>query len=458
MAHAALTEVCTHPAPDLTTALEQVPQAATLTALVVAVWQVARLLACRLLEHELTRRAAQPATPGPCPQCGQRRQSKGQRPRQITTLLGTLHWRRRVYRCPQGCASGQVVPLDRALGLQPQQRTSTEVQHLACLLAVFVPFDLVSGLLQRCSGVTVSPGAIWQWVQRHGQQARQHLEAEITALEEGTPPASEVPDDATRQRPLLIGADGVMAPFRPQEGTPKGKTRWREVKVGILARLGQRRTRRGESVTRLEQRRVVAVLGDTTALHARLWLEARRQAITSSPTVVWISDGARGLWNIFAARFAPYAIGVLDFYHVMQNIWQVLLTCADKTDACQAEARRLGAWMWCALRRGEQDEVLAEIQRGSMMAGFSPAQQAELSRLSAYLERHREHIDYQRYKEFGLPTGSGMVEAMDRRLIQQRFKGVGMRWSEDGFTHLLHLRLCWVNGRFDALFLGVPPN
>jgi hypothetical protein len=36
--------------------------------------------------------------------------------------------------------------------------------------------------------------------------------------------------------------------------------------------------------------------------------------------------------------------------------------------------------------------------------------------------------------------------------IQQRFKGVGMRWSEDGFNHLLHLRLAWVNQRFDSLF------
>jgi len=49
-------------------------------------------------------------------------------------------------------------------------------------------------------------------------------------------------------------------------------------------------------------------------------------------------------------------------------------------------------------------------------------------------------------------------------LIQQRFKGVGMRWSEDGFNHLLHLRLAWVNRRFDTLFSDepltsfVPPN
>ena len=28
----------------------------------------------------------------------------------------------------------------------------------------------------------------------------------------------------------------------------------------------------------------------------------------------------------------------------------------------------------------------------------------------------------------------------------QCFKGVGRRWREDGFNHLLHLRLAWVNG------------
>ncbi len=45
-----------------------------------------------------------------------------------------------------------------------------------------------------------------------------------------------------------------------------------------------------------------------------------------------------------------------------------------------------------------------------------------------------------------------MVESACKWLIQQRFKGVGMRWSEDGFNHLLHLRLAWVNGTFEALF------
>jgi len=33
-----------------------------------------------------------------------------------------------------------------------------------------------------------------------------------------------------------------------------------------------------------------------------------------------------------------------------------------------------------------------------------------------------------------------------------------MRWSEDGFNHLLHLRLAWVNGRFDHLFPNSTPS
>jgi hypothetical protein len=77
----------------------------------------------------------------------------------------------------------------------------------------------------------------------------------------------------------------------------------------------------------------------------------------------------------------------------------------------------------------------------------------------AYLERHREHINYALYKELGLPLGSGMVESACKWLIQQRFKGVGRRWSEDGFNHFRQLRLAWVNGRFETLFvLAQSPN
>ena len=116
--------------------------------------------------------------------------------------------------------------------------------------------------------------------------------------------------------PLALGADGVMVPFRPEGGQPRGQTAWHEVKVGVLARLGRQTTRTGKIVARLHQRRLVAVFGDIDARQRRLWLEALRQGIMGAPQVVWLSDGARGLGRLFDERFTAYARGVLDFYHV----------------------------------------------------------------------------------------------------------------------------------------------
>ena len=76
----------------------------------------------------------------------------------------------------------------------------------------------------------------------------------------------------------------------------------------------------------------------------------------------------------------------------------------------------------------------------------------DLRTVYAYVERHREHFNCAVSKALGLPLGSGMVESAGKWLSQQRGKGVEMRWSEEGFNQLLHLRLAWVNGSFEALF------
>ncbi len=135
-------------------------------------------------------------------------------------------------------------------------------------------------------------------------------------------PTEEPLEAALAVAPLVMGADGMMVPFRPVGGQPTGKTQWREVKVGVLARVRRHCTRTGKVVTRLHHRRVVAVLGDIEALKPRLWLEAVRQGILRAPQVVWLSDGARGLWHLFEEGCSPYATGILDFYHAVQNLWK----------------------------------------------------------------------------------------------------------------------------------------
>jgi len=442
--------------PSLQEWIEKVKTAPTLVMLVLAALQLGRVVAVRVAEEVLNERGQAPDPGGVCPRCGASLESKGLKPRAVLTLLGLVQWRRRVRGCPQGCEIGQVVPSDEALGLQPYQRTSWEVKWLGCALAVFVPFDLAAVLLDMLTGVKVSSKSIWLWVQASGSEALARLNAQLAALAEGDTADEEEMEGGIKVLPLLIGVDGVMAPFRPKGGRPEGKTVWREVKVGVLARLGQRITKEGKKVTALKQRRLVAVLGDIDDLRPRLWLEALQQGILSAPQVVWLSDGARGFWRLFDERFAQYAQGILDFYHAAQNLWKGAKAWLD------GRTKQARTWFVKArrqLRQGQVDEVLEDIEAALALAGLPTSAHQTLTQVYNYLDRHRDHIDYAKFKELGLPLGSGIVESACKWLIQQRFKGVGMRWSEEGFNHLLHLRLAWVNGRFDDLFaLAAPPN
>jgi len=438
-----------HDDPSVQRLLGAVEDAHSLTALILAAWQVARVLTVHLVEAVLAERARRPLAWPRCPQCGVFLRSKGFATRQVMSLFGPIRWRRRVGRCPHGCAIPQVAPLDEALGVQPHQRTSGELQSLGCALAVFVPFATAARLLGWYSGRTVSPQAVWGWVQAAGQRAMETLQEHLHALAQGDLPAPEALAADLATAPLVLGADGVMVPFRPTGGQPTGKTRWQEIKVGVLARLGQHRTRTGKVVTRLHPRRLVAVLGGVDALQPRLWLEAVRQGIRQAPQVVWLSDGARGLWRLYEERLAAYAVGILDFYHAAQSLWK---GAAAWLDGRTTQARRWFGWARHRLRHGQPDGVLADVVEALEVEGLPASARDTLTALYAYLERHRDHLDYATYKELGLPIGSGMVESACKWLIQQRFKGVGMRWSEDGFNHLLHLRLAWVNGSFEALF------
>src|SRR6266568_6491823 len=110
--------------------LSAVDDAHSLTAFILAAWQVARVLTIHLVEAVLAERARHPTRWPRGPQCGAGLRSKGFAKRQGTSLCGPIQWRRRVGRCPRGWVIPQVAPLDEALGVPPHQRTSGELQSL----------------------------------------------------------------------------------------------------------------------------------------------------------------------------------------------------------------------------------------------------------------------------------------------------------------------------------------
>ena len=434
--------------PELQKKFEEVKNGVSLSIIIMAAFQLGRMLMVMLVEEIIANRAKEKTNWPNCEKCGKRLQSKGFAERQIQSVLGTIRWERRVGRCPKGCQIGQIAPLDEELGIEPYQQTSMELKKIGSSLAVFVAYETAANLMKQIIGIEVSSSSIWQWVQVSGKQAMKKIETEILNMVKGQMPKPEELAGIA-QLPLIVGADGVMVPFRPNGGSPKGKTVWQEVKIGIMARLQKYSNHCQQIVERLKERRLVAVLGSIDDLSKRLELEAHKQAIGQACVVVWLSDGARGLWRLFKQSFSNRAIGILDFYHAAENLWKAVSVWLD------GSSRQALQWFNASrhkLRHGEQNQVLDDISAALKLDGLPDCAKQSLTNLYLYLDNHKEHIQYQHFKEMGLPIGSGFVESACKWLIQQRFKGVGMRWSQQGFNHLLHLRLAWVNGRFDSLF------
>jgi hypothetical protein len=157
--------------PDRQRLRRAVEDAPSLPALILAAWQVARVLAVHLVEAVLAERACRPTAGPPCPACGASVPRKGVAPRQRMSLCGPIRWQRRVGRGPKGGVSPQVAPLEDALGVQPQQRTRDAVQSLGGALAVLAPCATAARLLGWSSGGTVSPRAVWWWVHAAGPRA-----------------------------------------------------------------------------------------------------------------------------------------------------------------------------------------------------------------------------------------------------------------------------------------------
>ena len=353
--------------PSVPQLLRTIEEAHTLTPLILAVWPLARVLARHIGDYVLAERAQRPIAWPPCPTCGTALRSKGFARRELTSLFGPIRWRRRVGRCPHGCDIPQVAPLDVVLGVQPHQRTSGELQCLGGALAVFVPVATAARLLGWYGGGVVSPRAVWCGGQAAGHQAMEHLQEDLAAVARGDEPPPEPLPAEPAALPWVLGADGVRVPCRPEAGAPRGKIRWREVTGGVLARLGQHRTRTGQRVTRRQHRRLVAVLGEIERLKPRLWLEALRQDILRAPPVVWLSDGGRGLWRLFEAHFSASATGILDFYHAAPHRWQ---RAAAWLAGRPTTAHRWVSWARHRLRHGHPDGVLADLAEALDVEGL----------------------------------------------------------------------------------------
>jgi hypothetical protein len=406
----------------------------------------------RGLERQLLEEAAQKKAdqcPPSCPVCGHKlsRCTHGHE-RTFHTRFGPVTVRRMRGWCRR-CRAWRF-PADPALGLSETGGASPSVQEMAALTVSKMPVKEASAVIERLTGVQLPPATLDREARRQGQRAnrkRQQLDEQMST---GAGAAQRLPLPA-QPFTLVIELDAwnirerddwcQSASLRRQGVEPQ---RWHWVYGGTCFRLDQREEN-GSGRVRLLSRGTVMTRGGVDDLRDQLFAEAQRHGLAQAAKVLVVADGAAWIWNLVEDRFAQ-AEQRLDYYHASQHLWAVAHALHPEDEAAAK------AWMKPLLKKLKQGRVLGMLKdlRGLAKRLRQKKRQALEAEL-AYLESHRERMDYGAARRAGEPLGSGPMEATCRQ-YQCRFKRPGQFWSRVGDEGLMCLETFWRNDRWHLLY------
>lgn len=391
--------------------------------------------------------------------------------RTLKTVYGEVRYGRQTL-LPRG-GGPCFFPLDAELGLTAD-RLSPWVRQWVARLATRMSFHAARMVCR----------AVLNWA-----PATETIERVVLGMgREAAPFMQQLPAPADDGDVLIIEVDGKCPPTATSEELAKrrGKRRpkhARECTCGCQRHRGQRRRteRRQHYGPRRRRRRgqqskngkevIVVVMytlkrGDDGKLHGPLhkklystfagckaaadWAKAeackRGFAPESGKTVQVLFDGSERLQRPLRQAF-PMAIFTLDVWHVVEKLWKVGRRFHPEGSAA------LTSWVESLkplLFDGREDSLIERLQE--KLAGVpqngpgTKARRGLLGKLIAYLQGHREQLNYHERRAADLVIGTGQVEGAVRHLVGERFDCAGMRWLQGKAEALLHLRCIELNG------------
>ena len=174
----------------------------------------------------------------------------------------------------------------------------------------------------------------------------------------------------------------------------------------------------------------------------------RRSAHLATLILVVIADGAAWIWDRVAdlAGNGQEVWHILDFWHACDHLATIgRLMYGDGTDRFK-ECFKRWRGMLSESRSAEVIEELTKLRDG----GEYPTVRADIQGQIDYFTANQKRMDYRRYRELGLPIGSGTVESACKNVVAARMKHSGMMWGLPGATGMLQLRASIKSRRFNS--------
>jgi len=237
--------------------------------------------------------------------------------------------------------------------------------------------------------------------------------------------------------------------IRRQKGKGRNKKRkrgwraeWREPKKFVIFELDERgRMKEGTRPF------IDGTLQGPDALMELLAMRLHQLGASAAKEVVFLGDGGTWIWNRLSkvVELAELPAGrvekVLDFYHATHHLHLALNAVGFDGEAQECSFRRERKQLY----RGRVDLALEELR--TYAKELRPRK--EIWREIAYFEKHASHMDYRRLRDEGKPMGSGAIESVIRRVLNQRLKGNGIMWKAENAEAMMVLRGAVLSNRWE---------
>lgn len=361
-----------------------------------------------------------------CAQCGVAMRHRGVPEAGMVTTVGEVNYRRPRWRC-ESCGA-ECYPHDAVLRFLTHQ-VSWPLAKVCSRLAAQIPsFDEAGDTLAQDYRVHLATETIRTISEAAGTSILEQEDAQrrrIMERQEPLPETEKTPENA------YVFVDGT---------TVHSAGDWHEIRVTTVATADAA----GNPLERQSRARFLGVADVAWTLV----LLARGLGYQNAKQRAFIADGAAWLWKLQEAYFAS-ATPILDWYHLAEHVHKAANgVYGQGSPEAQQWAKRLKEELW----DGRVSNALT-LARQEHARARSPNKREALQELVTYLENNQHHMDYPRYRELGLPIGSGQVEAQCKTLVGARCKQAGMRnWTYQGAEAILRLRAARQDGSFDELW------
>jgi hypothetical protein len=344
---------------------------------------------------------------------------------------GVTRRRRRVYRYLN--KGGCYYPLDEKLGLDKAYGFSPLLTYLQVLYGSSRPFEESSRLLSAALGFKLCATAVQRNTEEVGAVLSDDPRRVIAANRR-----------STRCATMVVEVDGTTSPQIQEQPGIQGRealkqpTHWKVCNVVTIQKFNP--------LGRQIDQWTGARYGGGVAFSEHVRQAALTMGQLNADRVAFVADGLATNWQIQMDHF-PGAICILDFYHASEHLGRLCDLFKD-----QQKGRQLFAQWRRMLLEGEILQVLRNIRSRLHQLSDRSLGVKEYR----YFLKNKKRMQYDFYREQGLPMGSGKVEGSCKFVVGKRFKGSGMRWMSSDNQRVLKARLASLNGRLQPHFRPSP--